>query len=419
MIGATLRRAASPRFARLLWLASAMVLALMPAMFVFAHRSSPLILSIAAALALLATVAGKRLPAVWTGLRAAWRTPAGLAATAFLAWATLSVAWSEARGSSLFALGEFVLPIGAALILAITLPGRMPRYAVEILAAAVAFACVVVHFELATDAAWRRALGARSDANIFNRPVLTFLVLSVPILCFLIRTRQTRAGALLAALLVVTTLLAKSGAAVLALAVGVGTCWLVRAFPPRRAVAIVGGVLLTGLALAPLTGEFLERTFPPRLHDAMETASSRVRVEIYRTFGAAVALHPIAGAGFGASTRYKETSNHARLDPERRAMAGIGHPHNAALQIWVELGLVGAILAAAVVVCALRGVLHLPTAKIAPRLALFAGAASAAMVGHGAWQGWWAAALGAGLVWLRCAETLLAPSEVSCSKDCR
>ena len=395
-----------------------MLLALMPAMFVFAHRSSPLILSIAAALTLLATAAEDRLLAVWTDLHAASRTPVGLAAGAFLGWATLSIAWSEARGSSLFALGEFVLPIGAALILAITLPGRMPRHAVEILAIAVAFACVVVHFELATDAAWRRALGARSDANIFNRPVLTFLVLSVPILWFLLKTRQTRAGATLAALVAVTTLLAKSGAAVLGLAVGVGTCWLVRALQPRRAVAVVGGLLLAGLACAPLTGELLERTFPTRLHDAMETASSRIRVDIYRTFGAAVALHPIGGAGFGASTRYQETSHVTRLAPERRALAGIGHPHNAALQIWVELGLVGAMLAAAVVVCALRGLLDLPTAKLAPRLALFAGAASAAMVGHGAWQGWWAAALGAGLVWLRCAEALLAQNEASCSKDC-
>jgi hypothetical protein len=280
----------------------------MPALFVFAHRSSPLILSIAAALALLASAAEDRIMGVWTDVKAAWRTPVGLAATAFLAFAALSISWSEARSTSLFVFGELLLPIGAALILAVALPGRVPRQAVGILACAIAFGCVVVHFELATDSAWRRALGARWDANIFNRPVLTFLLLSVPTLWFLVRAGQGRAAGLLAILVTVTLLLAKSGAAVLGLIVGLGALWIARHLPRRRAVAIAGVFLLAALASAPVTGTVLERTFPARLHAAMESASSRVRVDIYRTFGAAVGLHPVAGAGFGMSTRYAETS---------------------------------------------------------------------------------------------------------------
>jgi O-antigen ligase len=98
-------------------------------------------------------------------------------------------------------------------------------------------------------------------------------------------------------------------------------------------------------------------------------------------------------------------------------MAHIGHPHNAALQIWVELGFIGAALAAAVLACVLRGLYDLPLAKLAPRLTLLTGGAAIALVGHGAWQGWWAAALGAALVWLRCAERLL--GETSPSRDMR
>lgn len=407
MIGATLRRAASPQVAQWLWLASGLVLALLPALFVFAHRSSPLILSIAAALALLASGAEDRLAAVWTDLKRAWRNPVGLAAAAFLAWAALSIGWSEARGMSLFGLGELLLPIGAAMVLAVTLPGRMLRPAVGILTCAIAFGCVVVHFELATDSAWRRVLGARWDANIFNRPVLTFLLLSVPTLWFFVRTRQARAAALLAILLAGTILLAKSGAAVLGLIVGLATFWISRRVPPRRAVAIAGGVMLAALASAPVTGAILERAFPARLHEVMESASSRARVDIYRTFGAAVSLHPVAGAGFGVSTRYAQTSHAARLPPELQGMASIGHPHNAALQIWVELGLIGAVLAAAVLAFVLRGLAHLPLTRFAPRLTLLVGAAGIALVGHGAWQGWWAAALGATLVWLRCIERLI------------
>ena len=35
-------------------------------------------------------------------------------------------------------------------------------------------------------------------------------------------------------------------------------------------------------------------------------------------------------------------------------------------------------------------------------LALFAGAFSVASVAHGAWQGWWIAALAAAVVWFWC-----------------
>ena len=413
MIGATPRRAVSLQMAQRLWLASAVVLAVMPALFVFAHRSSPLILSIAAALALLASAAEDRLGAVWTDVKAVWRTPVGRVATAFLAFAALSIGWSEARLTSLFALGELLLPVGAALVLAVTLPGRVPRHAVGLLACAIAFGCVVVHFELATDSAWRRALGARWDANIFNRPVITFLLLSIPTLWFLVRSGQARAAALLATLVGGTLLLAKSGAAVLGLVVGLGMFWIAWRLPPHRAAAIAGGVLLAALAAAPLAGTVLERIFPARLHQAMESASSRARVEIYRTFGAAVAQHPVAGAGFAVSTRYAETSHVDRLAPEVRGMANIGHPHNAALQIWVELGLVGASLVAAVLAVLLRGLSDLPRTQLAPRLTLLLGAAGIALVGHGAWQGWWAAALGATLVWLRCVERLLGETSPS------
>lgn len=414
MTTATTGRLASKLVAWRLWHASVLVLAVMPAFFVFAHRSSPLILSIAAALALAASAVENRLWIVWNDVKADWRSPTGMAASAFLAWAALSIAWSEAPGTSLFQLGEFVLPIAATLILAVTLPERMPPPAVIVLVCALAFACLVVNFELATDAAWRRSLGVRSDANIFNRPVLTFLILSVPILWFLMQTGQRRAAALLAGLLTFTTCLASSGAAILGLVAAAGIYAVARWVSAPRAVVIAGGALLAALAFAPITGEILERALPVRLHDAMSSASSRARVDIYRTFGAAVTLHPVFGAGFGVSTRYAETSSAARLPPELSAMTGIGHPHNAALQIWVELGVIGALLAAAVLALVLRGLIGLPASRFAPRLALLFGAAAVALVGHGAWQGWWAAALGAALIWFRFIDRLLDKGSPSC-----
>jgi O-antigen ligase len=101
-----------------------------------------------------------------------------------------------------------------------------------------------------------------------------------------------------------------------------------------------------------------------------------------------------------------ETDAAAAVAPELRPLLGVGHPHNAALQIWVELGAVGAALTATALLLLLRLMASLRTESLAPRLALLMGAAAVSLVGHGAWQGWWPAALGAAILWLRSTDRL-------------
>jgi O-antigen ligase len=87
------------------------------------------------------------------------------------------------------------------------------------------------------------------------------------------------------------------------------------------------------------------------------------------------------------------------------------HPHNAALQVWVELGAIGAALAIAVVVLLLRRIAKLPGEMLAVSLALLSAVAAVSLVGHGAWQAWWPAAIAAAIVWLRAARELLRGSD--------
>jgi O-antigen ligase len=77
------------------------------------------------------------------------------------------------------------------------------------------------------------------------------------------------------------------------------------------------------------------------------------------------------------------------------------------MQIWAELGLVGALLAFAIFVLTIRSIRRQPHLVMSASLALTAGAAAVALVGHGAWQGWWAAALGAAVTWMLAARTTL------------
>ena len=109
-------------------------------------------------------------------------------------------------------------------------------------------------------------------------------------------------------------------------------------------------------------------------------------------------------AGFGASPLLRQTSVAIRIPEENRVLLGVGHPHNAPIQVWTELGLVGAALAGLVGLLAMHRIDGQPRAARALGLALVAAIFSVGMIGQGAWQGWWAAAIGASVVWLKAAE---------------
>ena len=69
------------------------------------------------------------------------------------------------------------------------------------------------------------------------------------------------------------------------------------------------------------------------------------------------------------------------------------HPHNVAVQVWLELGALGALIAAASVWRAFRSVaaLRSPVRRAALSATLSAGFV-VANLSYGAWQSWWLAA---------------------------
>ena len=69
------------------------------------------------------------------------------------------------------------------------------------------------------------------------------------------------------------------------------------------------------------------------------------------------------------------------------------HPHNAGLQVWLELGLVGALLLAGLAWVALRGLARLPRIDQTLGLATFSCAFVIASVSYGLWQNQWVATL--------------------------
>ena len=389
------------------WRASATVLSFMPVAMAVAHRSSPLVLALSAVLALAALFLEGRWAGLGADLRAALRAPTGRAALVFFGWCLLSLAWSEFPKTSAAAFLEFWFPVACALVLALILPDRVPRWGAWFLAGTFALACVVILVDLHTGLALRREVGLRSATFIFNRPVLTILVGLVPVLAAL-RLHGIRGGLVgagLAALAAATIARSESGAAAFGAAIAGGTA-VAAVLAPRVMLHLAAAAVVIVFALAPVLGPIADRLIPPSVHTQLADSHSRDRVDIWNSFGAAIRERPWIGAGFGASPRMAQSRVAQDVPPERRELLGVGHPHNAAVQIWTELGAVGAVLAALVLLLTIKALGRFPRGDLAPMLALMAGAAAVSLVGHGAWQGWWPAAIGAAIVWFGFARSL-------------
>ncbi|WP_411903188.1 O-antigen ligase family protein [Methylorubrum thiocyanatum] len=367
-----------------------------------ANRSSPLVVGIAALLFLAGAVAehGGRAASLLIG---PLRAPLGLAALAFLGWCLVSLAWSPFPALWGRVLSEFLPTLVAAAILARLAPGRLPSWAPPLGAGLLAAACLYMAGSLALGLAPQAWLGQRVALFMFNRPLLTVLLLAGPLAAFLALRGRRLAALLLLALAALAILRSISGAATLGLLAGAVMFGIGRFAPRAAALALAALILGLAFALAPVEGDLLHRLMPEAAHERLTQSSSRARVAIAQSFGAAVAQAPWIGSGYGMGLRFAEVPAAQALEPEMPAMLAVGHPHNTFLQIWSELGVVGTGLAALVAFLALRAAAALPRLLFATALGLTGAAVAVMFVEHGAWQGWWTAGCGAAITWLRAA----------------
>lgn len=380
--------------------AGAAALALMPLAMALASRSSPALVAVAALLFLAGRLAEDAAGAL-RDLAAALVAPPGLAVLAFMAWALASFLWTPFPAVSSRALSEFAPTLLAAFLLARLAPGRIPAFAGPLACAALVLAALVIAGSLATDLRVQAWLGQRDAAFVFNRPAMTLVLVGAPVALALWRRGRPWLAAAALAFASLGALRSISGAAALGFAAGLAMAMLAAALPRRIAVGLAGLGLGLAVALAPVEGDLLRRLMPEAAHARLVQSSSRARVAIARSFGAAVAAEPWRGAGFGVAPRFAETPVAARIEPELRPMLAVGHPHNTFLQVWAELGLPGAVLLALALFLSLRPVAALRRPEAAAALGLAAAAAAIAFVEHNAWAAWWTASLGAAITWLR------------------
>jgi O-antigen ligase len=243
----------------------------------------------------------------------------------------------------------------------------------------------------ATDLVTAGAVGAPFTDRAYqaaglNRASVSFAILLVPASAVLVCRGQV-IFALIMATMTAAIIYALAGtAAKAALAAGLPMGLLLYLWRVRVArVAAVMSVLI--IITAPLTfASLTQLPLLPKTADAVKLSAGH-RLLIWSFAGDRIAERTLTGWGLDASRAMPGGENLIRPGQTWMPL----HPHNAALQLWLELGVPGAVLFALLVALAWQALAGAPW----PRLFAAAAGASLAIAlfacfaSYGIWEEWW------------------------------
>jgi O-antigen ligase len=305
----------------------------------------------------------------------------------------VSSLWAiEPRRSLLIALRLTGLFAAGLALIAASSEIRAPRRLVVCLLVGFALSLPLAAVQYATDGALTAPLARRA----FIEPTLNTIEdgfgLLLPPLCAALFLQRLRVVALLLSVPTIAVIFLLVGdAARIAFILGVAAAvplyfqrkWVTRA----AAIASVVFILAAPLVLPPLAG------IAPVSDDVQEVKfSAWHRLEIWSFVGGKIAEKPVFGWGLDSSRAIPGGIDVIPGAPSGQQWLPL-HPHNAALQLWLELGAPGALLFALFVAW-----VWLALASVAwpPLYAAAAGSSlvTALIVGfgsYGVWQEWWIA----------------------------
>ncbi len=377
-----------------LGLASTIILGVaLPLMMVPASKSSPLFLGLAAFLAVFAAFHVGPIDRIRTMAANTIRSPASSAVIMLILLMSLSCLWAHDRSASFNQFAGFIVPVACGIVLAIAFPGIAHRQRTFWWCLAAGLAGLVIIIDLKTGLQLRRLTGGRATDYVYNRSIVTLTLIVWPLLALVLARRQWHLIALLVPV-PLAVYVGESQTAVLGFLVGVSVlpvAW----FLPRLTNWLGLITVLAVLAVSPFFGTLARQVLGARFHTALAAAHSDDRVQIWLSFEAAAQKNWWFGNGFGSSLNLQNAAVAKQIAPERVTLLGASHPHNAFLQLWVELGMTGAALVAVLFVFLFRAI-----GRADPRLQPFmltwiAVVCAIALVSHGAWQAWWVAAIAA------------------------
>ncbi|CAA7619383.1 putative Lipid A core-O-antigen ligase [Magnetospirillum sp. LM-5] len=233
--------------------------------------------------------------------------------------------------------------------------------------------------------------GAKSQ---FNRGA-TILALAVwPLVGWLTERQGRKRGFIPLAVIGAVILAGDSLAAILAVLAG-SVVYGIATWSPQWAARLV--VVATAALVLALVTLAPRLPIPPASFTSLDwlPISAHHRLAVWQFSSTKAAEHPLLGWGMESSRVIPGAEE--RLDTQWITPAGIDkgsltgtrlplHPHNALLQIWLELGMVGVALILLLVGQATRD-------RRPANLACLTATLAVASVSYGIWQSWWVSAL--------------------------
>lgn len=313
---------------------------------------------------------------------------AGVLLGCLILWGAVSALWSvdpirslivAARLTGLFAAGLALFAAAGA----ITAPGRLALLLVLGLTLGIAMALT----ELATQGVLSAYFSERTyQPARLNQASIAFAVLLLPVSAMLFYLGHKVCAALLV-IATVGTIYALAGTAAKAVLIAglPMSLLLYRSGPIVAGAAAVISIII--IITAPLTFARLEQL--PALSESADSVklSAGHRLLIWSFTGDRIAERPLGGWGLDSSRAIPGGE-----DPIRPGETWLPlHPHNAPLQLWLELGVPGAVLFAFVIALAWRALAHAGWPPLF--FAAAGGSLTIAFVGcfatYGIWQEWW------------------------------
>lgn len=328
--------------------------------------------------------------------QAMYARPVALTLLAILVWWAVSLIWSPDP--------SYALRDGAGIILMILalvyLPMQLARTTLLSPSMIVLIGTAICALLMICEFMGNTHLYDRFDPSAelwdLNRIAL-FLTLMLPAIA--LAARHGGVEALLAAftgtLSVMAILLSEGQSAQLALLVGVLAASIALLPIAGRLVAVV---CVVGVLAMPLLVKSLDTGPVHRALSNLPSANAVHRVALWVGYQSILRERPIIGWGAGAARHAGMTGRATEVAVERGYPRVATSPHNAPLEIWTELGLIGAALTS-MLLWFVGAAIDRQRGEVRVALTfIFASAATYSFVSSSLFQGWWLSSLAMALV---------------------
>ncbi|EWY41504.1 hypothetical protein N825_27745 [Skermanella stibiiresistens SB22] len=315
---------------------------------------------------------------------------------AFLIYGALTALWSIRPGQSLRQVWDLSYALVPALLLGTAVTGTSPLddrragwFLLAYAAAVILLMLDLLHglpiYQLMRG--WPRH-DLDLEGALINRNMVAMAALCWPACQVFWLRRHWAATALLPVAMIVLVMGGQSESAMVGLLIGLITLAVALVAPTLTRHLLGVGFVITFFATIPA----MEWLYGLNLIDRGTLPFSFLhRIEIWHFASNLVFERPLLGWGLDASRSLAENVN---LDRGGYSFPLLPiHPHNAILQIWLEMGFIGVCIAIAAGLTVLRDIGRLPRESQPVALAAFAGALAMISVAYGIWQLWWLGAL--------------------------